>query len=110
MTTTVEQSTTTIAGRPVHVDAEGFLTESSEWDDELGRALARLIGIELTGQHWKAIRFARADFEEKGEAPTIRRLAVAGGVPTRELFVLFPQKPAKKLAYVAGLPKPRGCV
>ncbi|HET8658472.1 MAG TPA: TusE/DsrC/DsvC family sulfur relay protein, partial [Micromonosporaceae bacterium] len=25
-------------------------------------------------------------------------------------FTLFPKKPAKKMAYIAGLPKPRGCV
>ena len=28
----------------------------------------------------------------------------------KSLFALFPQKPAKKMAYIAGLPKPRGCV
>jgi tRNA 2-thiouridine synthesizing protein E len=31
-------------------------------------------------------------------------------IPTKTLFALFPKKPAKKMAYVAGLPKPRGCV
>ena len=25
-------------------------------------------------------------------------------------FVLFPKKPAKKMSYIAGLPKPAGCV
>jgi sulfur relay (sulfurtransferase) DsrC/TusE family protein len=35
---------------------------------------------------------------------------VAGGVPTKRLFELFPKKPAKKIAYLAGLPKPVGCV
>ena len=35
-----------------------------------------------------------------------------GGVPTaiKDLFELFPGKPAKKMAYIAGLPKPKGCV
>jgi len=28
----------------------------------------------------------------------------------KEQFALFPKKPAKKAAYVAGLPKPHGCV
>ena len=37
----------------------------------------------------------------------IARLA---GIPIKELFALFPGKPAKKMAYIAGLPKPRGCV
>ncbi|MBU1227060.1 MAG: TusE/DsrC/DsvC family sulfur relay protein, partial [Actinobacteria bacterium] len=25
-------------------------------------------------------------------------------------YTLFPKKPAKKMSYVAGLPKPKGCV
>ena len=101
---------TTIDSRPVHVDQEGFLTEPEEWDEDLATALAAQIGITLGDDHWKAIRFLRNDFAARGETPTLRRVTVAGGIPTKELFALFPQKPAKKLAYVAGLPKPRGCV
>jgi tRNA 2-thiouridine synthesizing protein E len=32
------------------------------------------------------------------------------GIPIKQLFELFPNKPAKKMAYIAGLPKPHGCV
>ena len=101
---------TTIAGREVHVDDEGFLTEYDEWDDDLAKQLAAQIGIELTDAHWKAIRFLREDYAAQGETATLRRVTVAGGIPTKELFVLFPKKPAKKMAYIAGLPKPHGCV
>jgi TusE/DsrC/DsvC family sulfur relay protein len=101
---------TTIDSRPVHVNDEGFLTDPTEWDEALGTALAAQIGIVLGDEHWKAIRFLRKDFEARGETPTLRRVTVAGGIPTKELFTRFPQKPAKKLAYVAGLPKPHGCV
>ena len=38
------------------------------------------------------------------------RTAAQAGIPVKELFALFPGKPAKKMAYVAGLPKPKGCV
>ena len=41
---------------------------------------------------------------------TVRRVSTLGGIPTKELFTLFPKKPAKKMAYIAGLPKPHGCV
>jgi tRNA 2-thiouridine synthesizing protein E len=34
----------------------------------------------------------------------------AGGIPTNELYELFPQGPAKKSAKVAGFGKPQGCV
>ena len=101
---------TTIGDREIHVDDEGFLTEYDEWDEELGGRLAQAIGIELTEEHWKAIRFLRSDFRAQGETPTLRRVTVVGGVPTKELFELFPKKPAKKMAYIAGLPKPQGCV
>ena len=106
MTTT----TTTIDGRTVHVNEEGFLTDPAEWDEQLAKSLAAQIGLDLTDEHWEAIRFLRKDYVEQGETPTLRRISTAGGIPTKQLFVLFPQKPAKKLAYVSGLPKPHGCV
>jgi TusE/DsrC/DsvC family sulfur relay protein len=101
---------TTIAGREVHVDDEGFLTVYDEWDDALAEQLAGQIGIDLTDAHWKAIRFLREDYKTLGETATIRRVSTLGGIPVKELFTLFPKKPAKKMAYVAGLPKPHGCV
>jgi tRNA 2-thiouridine synthesizing protein E len=101
---------TTVAGRDIHVDSEGFLTVYDEWDDDLANQLAANIGIDLTDAHWKAIRFLREDYRNQGETPTIRRVSTVGGVPTKELFTLFPTKPGKKMAYIAGLPKPHGCV
>jgi tRNA 2-thiouridine synthesizing protein E len=95
---------TTIDHRQVHVNEEGFLTDPTEWDAALGQALATQIGLELGDEHWKAIHFLREDFAARGETPTLRRVTVAGGIPTKQLFQLFPQKPAKKMAYVAGLP------
>jgi tRNA 2-thiouridine synthesizing protein E len=103
-------TTTTIDGRTVHVNDEGFLTDRTEWDEELARTLAAGIGLELTEEHWKAIRFLRDDYATQGETATLRRISTVGGIPVKALFELFPQKPAKKLAYVAGLPKPHGCV
>lgn len=100
----------TIAGREVDVDAEGFLTDPSQWDLELAEQLATNIGLELTDEHFAAIDFARSDHSAQGETPTLRRMASAGGVSTKDMFRLFPKKPAKKMAYVAGLPKPVGCV
>lgn len=100
----------TIGEKVVEVDAEGFLVNPADWDEDMAAVLATNIGIELTDGHWKAIRFARADYEENGATPTLRRMGTEGGVTTKEMFTLFPKKPAKKMAYVAGLPKPVGCV
>lgn len=100
----------TIDHRPIEVDPEGFLTDPSQWDEDLAVALARQIGITLTEAHWVPLRFLRRDHADRGETPTLRRVSTVGGVPIKDLFALFPQKPAKKMAYIAGLPKPHGCV
>jgi TusE/DsrC/DsvC family sulfur relay protein len=103
-------TTTTIDGRTLHVDAEGFLTEPAEWDEQVAASLAHQIGIELGDEHWTVLRYLRADFADNHETATLRRVSTALGIPVKHLFELFPGKPAKKMAYVAGLPKPRGCV
>ena len=102
--------TTTIAGQPVEVNDEGFLTRPDQWSDELGSELARLIGIELGEEHWKLVRFLREDYASEGETATLRRVSTRTGTPIKAIFTLFPGKPAKKMAYVSGLPKPKGCV
>lgn len=101
---------TTIAGADVHVDEEGFLTEYDEWNEVVGAELAKNIGVEMTDDHWKVIRFLRHDYKTQGETATTRRVDTVGGFPVKQQFVLFPKKPAKKMAYIAGLPKPHGCV
>ena len=102
--------TTTIDGHTIQVNDEGFLTDPTQWSETLAESLAAQIGLTLTEAHWEAIRFLRRDYADQGETATLRRINVVGGIPTKSLFQLFPQKPAKKLAYVAGLPKPHGCV
>jgi tRNA 2-thiouridine synthesizing protein E len=52
----------------------------------------------------------RDDYMVKGETATTRRVQNVGGIPTKEQFQLFPKKPGRKMSYIAGLPKPKGCV
>jgi len=100
----------TIAGRAVHVNEEGFLTEFDEWDEALAAELAANIGLALSDEHLAVLRFVREDYRVRGESPTLRRVSSVGGFDTKRLFALFPKKPAKKMSYVAGVPKPVGCV
>ena len=99
-----------ISGKPVHVNDEGFLTEYDEWDENIARTLAQQIGIDMTDQHWKVVHFLRDDFKAQGETATTRRINTVGGIPVKEQFALFPKKPGRKMSYIAGLPKPHGCV
>ena len=103
-------ATATIAGKDVHVNDEGFLTEYDEWSEDIAAELAKNIDVEMTDEHWKLIKWLREDYKEKGETATTRRVQTVGGWPTKQQFTMFPKKPAKKMAYIAGLPKPVGCV
>ena len=100
-----------VAGKPVEFDEEGYMLNASDWDESVAVALAEEIGIDpLTERHWEVINFCRSDFQVKGDAPTLRRITKEAGVPTKELYKLFPKGPAKKAAMIAGLGKPEGCV
>lgn len=99
-----------IAGRPVRVDAEGFFTDADAWTPEIAVELAADLDMTLDTERMEILRFVRTDYAKRGTAPTLRRLKTVGGFETRRLFELFPNKPAKKIAYLAGVPKPVGCV
>jgi TusE/DsrC/DsvC family sulfur relay protein len=104
-------SVDTIAGITVDLNEEGFLTDWSQWNEEVAVELARREGIEtLSERHWEVIRFMRKEFQEKGTGPTVRVLGKTSGVPVKELYELFPKGPAKLAAKIAGIPKPRGCI
>jgi len=95
----------------VDVDAEGFLTDFSQWTREAASAIAKDEGIaELTPAHWKVLEFMQKEFQETGQVPSIRKLNKSGVISTKELYDLFPGGPAKKAAKIAGMKKPEGCV
>ena len=99
-----------IAGKSISLNDEGYLTDHTHWDEEVAVAIALEEGIELTDEHWKILRFIEADFGEKQAVPGMRRINKVGGIPTKELYRLFPNGPIKKAARIAGFPKPASCV
>ena len=100
-----------VAGQPVEFDDEGYMLKASDWDADVAAALAEEIGINpLTERHWEVINFCRSDSQANGDAPTLRRITKVAGVPTKELYQLFPKGPAKKVAFISGLSKPSGCI
>jgi dissimilatory sulfite reductase related protein len=104
-------ATKTIAGKTVQVNDEGFLTNPAEWTKEIAVEIAKDEGIDpLTEAHWKVIDFSRQSAASSGASPTLRTITTGSGVSTKELFTLFPKGPAKKVARIAGLGKPEGCV
>ncbi len=95
----------------ISFDAEGFMINPDQWTKEIAEILAKEEGIEtLTSDHWKIIDFCRAQGQATGKAPTLRQITTGAGISTKDLFTLFPKGPAKKVARIAGLGKPEGCV
>jgi TusE/DsrC/DsvC family sulfur relay protein len=104
-------STATIAGANVDVDAEGFLTDAFQWNEEIAAEIAREHGVPvLSDRHWQVVRYMRDVYLRDGQAPTIRSLGKSSGVSIKELYQLFPKGPAKLAAKIGGIPKPHGCI
>jgi tRNA 2-thiouridine synthesizing protein E len=102
---------TLIADSPVDVDADGFLADPAQWNEQIAEAIAAESGVpELTERHWLVVRFMRDRYLQTGSAPSIRSLGKESGVPIKELYQLFPKGPAKLAAKIGGIPKPKGCI
>ena len=100
----------TLAGTTIDVNDEGYLTDHGQWNRDVATALAAELGIALTEAHWKVLDFIDQDFKDKGVVPGMRRINQIGGIPTKELYALFPDGPIKKAARISGYPKPASCV
>jgi tRNA 2-thiouridine synthesizing protein E len=99
----------TIAGKTVHVNEEGYLTDFSEWNKEIGEALANEYHIQLSARHWDVISFLQDQY--KKEIPlSIRKIGGSGVVDIKEFYQLFPAGPLKISSKIAGIPKPASCI
>ncbi len=93
-------------------DAEGYLIEPSEWNEDVARALAAEESIELNDDHWDAIHFMREFYEERQVAAdarfVIKHLAERMGKDAhKKLFELFPYGYVKQACKIAGMKRPR---
>ena len=53
---------------------------------------------------------ARAIEEESGSSPGLRKISKRSETPIKSIYKLFPDGPAKLIAKIAGLPKPKSCL
>ncbi|MCU4158129.1 TusE/DsrC/DsvC family sulfur relay protein [Carboxylicivirga sp. A043] len=98
-----------IANKMVDVTEEGYLTDPSQWNEDIARAIAEEIGISLTDKHMEVVMFLR-EKQAQGEALTIRKVGKSGIVDIKGLYKLFPGGPLKFSSKIAGIPKPVSCV
>ena len=98
-----------LAGKLVDVTKEGYLTDPSQWNEEIAKTIANELDIELNEMHMQVISFLR-EKQEQGEALTIRKIGKSGIVDIKGLYKLFPGGPLKYSSKIAGIPKPVSCV
>jgi len=106
-----------VDNRTIETDNEGYLKNSSDWNEALAEAIALQEQIDLTPEHWQVILFVRDFYTEFNTSPAIRMLVKAMAKKfgeekgnSRYLFRLFPDGPAKQATKIAGLPKPAKCL
>ena len=96
----------TIGQTTVSVDQEGYLTDFSQWNKEIGEEIAKEQGIEMTDKHWEIIDYIQEKY--KNEEPlSIRGIKKSGVINIKEFYALFPGGPLKKATMIAGSPKPK---
>lgn len=89
---------------------DGHLADPKTWSPDLAARIAAIQGAPLDEARWAVIQFARADFEQTGASPNIRRITQGTNLATKDLYTLFPKAPARTIAKIAGIPKPAGCI
>ncbi len=99
----------TIAGKTITVNEEGYLTDFSQWNEQVGEALAAEAELVLTPRHWEVVKYLQT--EQKNQvALSIRRVGKSGVVDIKEFYALFPNAPLKTATKIAGIPKPASCI
>jgi TusE/DsrC/DsvC family sulfur relay protein len=106
-----------VNGKSYETDEEGYLVNLTEWNEDVGAALAVTESVTMTEQHWEVVNFLRDYYNEFQIAPAVRVLTKAIGKKlgpekgnSQYLYELFPYGPAKQACKIAGLPKPTGCI
>ena len=99
----------TIAGKTITVNEEGYLTDFSQWNQQVGEAIAAEANIVLTPRHWEVLTYLQNEHNNQ-VALSIRRIGKSGVVDIKEFYQLFPMAPLKTATKIAGIPKPASCI
>lgn len=99
----------TIAGKLIHLDNNGYMTDLTQWNLDVAKELAKEDNIALSEKHLEVIKLLQ-DLYHKNENITMRKIGKSGIVDIKGLYELFPGGPLKLASKYAGIPKPQNCV
>lgn len=98
-----------IAGIRLDVTEDGYLTDVSQWNKEIGLEIAKNEGVEMTDRHWEVIFWLQEQVKNE-VALSIRGIKKSGVLDIKEFYALFPKGPLKVSTKIAGVPKPKSCI
>lgn len=90
----------------------GFLKNREDWTPELMPELAASVHVQMSEKVEQLVQMARKLYEENGTVPVLREFSKMDGGDRKgtHLNKIFNGGPMKKIALIAGLPQPTGCV
>jgi len=99
------------------VQTTDYLSDLAPWSEDQALQLALEKDIAIEAAHMEVLVVARRFFSTYGFSPSMRPLCKVvtqhlGVEKGRSLYLnkLFPDSPAKLVAKLAGLPKPKNCI
>jgi tRNA 2-thiouridine synthesizing protein E len=99
----------TIANKTLSLTVDGYLTDFSQWNKEVGAEIAKEKGVDMTDLHWEVIEYLQNKHKNE-EALSIRGIKKSGVISIKEFYNLFPGGPLKISTMIAGIPKPKSCI
>jgi len=100
-----EETVQAASDKCYHVDRLGFLVNPQEWDERFAQGIAHELGIQedLTDDHWKIVRFLRAETAAKGQCPLVYHTCKKNGISLEDLQRLFPTGYLRGACKIAGV-------
>jgi TusE/DsrC/DsvC family sulfur relay protein len=101
-----------VKGKTIETDADGYLLETGDWNEEVALAIAAVDELEMTDQHIDVVRYLHSEHvDNAGNEPNERTIMkdmgkLWGKKPSsKDMYTLFPGTPSKQGRKIAGLPK-----
>ena len=101
-----------VNGKTLETDDSGYLTELSDWNEEVALAMAAVDELDMTDKHMDVVRYLRAEHvdnasNEPNERTIMKDMGKMWGKKpsSKDMYTLFPGTPSKQGRKIAGLPK-----
>jgi TusE/DsrC/DsvC family sulfur relay protein len=103
-----------VNGKTIEIDANGYLVDQTDWNEDVAKAIAEAEGLNLTEKAWDIINYLRDEYyNNNGNQPNERHMVKhfkelwsdEDKVDAKSLYIHFPKGPAKQASKVAGLPE-----